>query len=205
MNIITYIFSLLCSQNVSRSFVIDGDILPFCQRCTGVYLGMGIGFVYLFASGYYKKGLPPRSIIYVNIASLLIMPISGFHLLDPGSAWRLWSGLIFGNAIVFLLCPAVFVIFKEGKVFYHNIKVSALCFFVLFVFLSTIPFWFPIQSSFFYYGTIALALIGLSGVLLCIAAIIVFLIKKAMVSLILKGFGKWIYKKLKKSVALKVR
>ena len=189
MNIINYIFSFLCSREVSRSFVIDGYVLPFCQRCTGVYIGLGISFVYLLASGYYKKGLPPQSIIYVNIASLLIMPIFGFHLLDPGPAWRLWSGLIFGNAIAFLLCPATLVICNPSKAFGHNTKVSTFCFFLLFVFLSTIPLWFPIQSSFFYYGTIALTLVGLSGVLLCIAVAIVFLIKKVTVSLILKGFG----------------
>ena len=189
MNIINYIFSFLCSREVSRSFVIDGYVLPFCQRCTGVYIGLGISFVYLLASGYYKKGLPPRSIIYVNIASLLIMPIFGFHLLDPGPAWRLWSGLIFGNAIAFLLCPATLVICNPGKVFGHNTKVSTFCFFLLFVFLSTIPLWFPIRLGFFYYSTIALALVGVLGVLLCIAAAIVFLIKKVTVSLILKGFS----------------
>ena len=189
MNIINYIFSFLCSQEVSRSFVIDGSVLPFCQRCMGVYIGLGISFVYLLASGYYKKGLPPQSIIYVNIASLLIMPIFGFHLLDPGPAWRLWSGLIFGNAIAFLLCPATLVIYSEGKAFGHNTKVSTFCFFLLFALLSITPLWFPIQSSFFYYGTIALALVGVLGVLLCIAATIVFLIKKVTVSLILKGFS----------------
>ncbi|MCJ7776752.1 MAG: DUF2085 domain-containing protein [Sedimentisphaerales bacterium] len=189
MNIINYIFSFLCIQEVSRSFVICGRVLPFCQRCTGVYIGLGISFVYLLASGYYKKGLPPRIIIYVNIASLLITPIFGFHLLDPGPAWRLWSGLIFGNAIAFLLCPATLVICNPGKAFGHNTKVSTFCFFLLFVFLSIIPLWFPIQSSFFYYGTLALALAGVLGVLLCIAATIVFLIKKVAVPLILKGFS----------------
>lgn len=154
-----------------------------------MYIGLGISFVYLLISGYYKKGLPPRSVIYVNIVSLLVMPVFGFHLFDPGPAWRLWSGLIFGNAIVFLLCPSVFVICNEGKAFGHNTKVSTFYFFLFFAFLSTIPLWFPLQSGFFYYGTIALALIGLLGVLLCIAAIIVFLIKKASVLFISKGFG----------------
>jgi hypothetical protein len=154
-----------------------------------VYIGLGISFVYLLASGgYYKKGLPPRGVIYVNITSLLIMPVFGFHLLDPGPAWRLWCGLIFGNAIALLLCPATLVICNQSKAFGYNTKVSTYCFFILFAFLSIIPLWFPIQSSFFYYVTIALALAGVLGVLLCIAAIIVFLIKKVTVSLILKGF-----------------
>ena len=189
MNIIIYIFSFLCSQDAARCFVIDGQALPFCQRCTGVYIGLGIGFVYLLLSGYYKKGLPPRSILYINIISLLIMPIFGFHLFDPGAAWRLWSGLIFGNAIVFLLFPAALIICNEGKVFDHNPKVSILYFVLLFIFLSTIPLWFPIESIYFYYTIIALATAGLFCILVCLVMTIVFLIKKITVRLILKGFG----------------
>jgi uncharacterized membrane protein len=189
MNIINYIFSFLCSQEVSRSFVIYGHTLPFCNRCAGVYIGLGISFVYLLVSGCYKKGLLPRSVTYMNIASLLIMPIFGFHFLDPGPAWRLWCGLIFGNAIALLLCPATLVICNQDKAFGRNTKVSTLGFSLLFAFLSIIPLWFPIQSSFFYYVTIAFALAGVLGVLLCIADIIVSLIKKITVSLILKGFG----------------
>ncbi len=203
MSIITYIFSFLCSQDVSRSFAIDGHVLPFCQRCTGVYVGLGISFIYLLISGYYKKGLPPRTIIYVNIVSLLIMPLFGFHLFDPGPAWRLWSGLIFGNAIAFLLCPATMIIYNEGKVYIQNSKVSIPCFFLLFIFLNIIHLWFPIQSNHFYYAVIALALIGLLAVLLCIMAVIVFLIKKIVTSLISKGLWQWINKKLKKSVIVK--
>jgi len=47
----------------------------------------------------------------------LAMPIFGFHLLDPGPAWRLWSGLIYGNAIVSLLLPAVFIIYNQDRRF----------------------------------------------------------------------------------------
>ncbi len=184
MSVISYVFSFLCSQDASRSFAIGGHLLPFCQRCTGVYLGLGISFVYLLASRHYKKGLPPRSIIYVNIASLLIMPVFGFHFLDPGSAWRFWSGLIFGNAIASLLLPAASIICNRGRTFGQYTKVSTSSFFVLFAFLNTIPLWFPIQSRFFYYAVLTLAFTGLLCVLFCIVAVIVFLIKRKMVSLI---------------------
>ena len=185
MTVFSYVFSFLCSQDPSRSFAIAGRLLPFCQRCTGVYLGLGISFVYLLASRHYKKGLPPRSVIYVNIASLLIMPVFGFHFLDPGSAWRFWSGLIFGNAIASLLLPAASIVCSEGKVFGQYTKASVLSFFVLFAFLNALPLWFPIQSGFAYYVVLILTLIGLLCVLFCIVAVIVFLIKRKMVSLIL--------------------
>jgi len=185
MTVVSYIFSFLCSQDPSRSFVIAGHLLPFCQRCTGLYLGLGITFIYLLLSRHYKKGLPPTSVIYVNIASLLIMPVFGFHLLDPGPAWRLWSGLIYGNAIVSLLLPAASIICSRGKVWGQYTKPSTFAFFVLFAFLNTLPFWFPIQSGFFTYAVLTLALIGLLCVLFCLVPVMAFLIKKITVSLIL--------------------
>lgn len=188
MSVISYIFSFLCGQDASRSFAIVGQLLPFCQRCAGVYLGLGISFVYLLVSRHYKKGLPPRGIIYVNVASLLMMPIFGFHFLDPGSAWRFWSGLIFGNAIASLLLPATSIVCNEGKVLGHYTKVSTFWFFVLFAFLNTIPLWFPIQSGYFYYAVLVLAFVGLLCVLFCIVAVTTFLVKKTVVLLILKGF-----------------
>jgi len=214
MTVFSYIFSFLCSQDPSRSFAIGGHLLPFCQRCTGVYLGLGITFIYLLVSRHYKKGLPPRSVIYVNIASLLIMPVFGFHFLDPGPAWRLWSGLIFGNAIAYLLLPAASIICNEGRrvaaskpalseaegpkalgMASADFTIPKLClrlpqarstysFFALFAFLNTLALWFPIQSSLFYYAVLTFALIGLLCVLFCLVSVMAFLIKKIAVSLI---------------------
>lgn len=185
MTVFSYIFSFLCAQDPSRSFAIAGRLLPFCQRCTGVYLGLGISFVYLLVSRHYKKGLPPRSVIYVNIASLLMMPVFGFHFLDPGSAWRFWSGLIFGNAIASLILPAASILCNQGKTFGQYTKASVLSFFVLFAFLNALPLWFPIQSGLFYYAVLTLAFIGLFCVLFCVVAVTAFLIKKMTVLLIL--------------------
>lgn len=189
MSALNYLFSFLCSQDPLRSFAIDGRLLPFCQRCTGLYMGLGITSLFLFASRLYKKGLPSLSVIYVNIASLLIMPVFGFHLLDPGPAWRFWSGLIYGNAVVSLLLPAAYIIYNQGRVCGQYTKISTLWFFILFAFLNTIPFWFPIQSTFLYYVVLILAFTGLFCVISCLIAIPVCLIKRATASLILKGLS----------------
>ena len=188
MNTLSTLFSFLCHQNAARSFEIEGLLLPLCQRCTGVYVGMGISFIWLLANRYYKKSLLPRSIIYVNIVSVAIMPIFGFHLLDPGPGWRLWSGLIFGNAVAFLILPGSSLICNEGKVAKSYTRLSTLSFFVMFIFLNTIPFWFPIQSIYFYYMILTLIFIGLLCVLFCIVSILAFLAKKTLTLLILKGF-----------------
>ena len=168
MNALSTLFSFLCHQNATRSFGINGLLLPLCQRCTGVYVGMGISFIWLFAYRYYKKGLLPRGVIYVNIASLVIMQVFGFHLLDPGPEWRLWSGLIFGNAVAFLILPGSSLVCNEGRAAESYTRFSTFSFFVMFIFLNTIPLWFPIQSSYFYYTTLTLIFIGLLCVLFCI-------------------------------------
>jgi hypothetical protein len=148
---------------------------------------MGISFVYLLLSGHYKKGLPPSNILYANIASLLVMPVFGFHFLDPGPAWRFWTGLIFGNAIVFLILPAAAIVCKEGKVSDSYTMFSTIQFWVLFIFLNAMPFWFPIQSQCFYYIIVIVALMGLLCLLFCLVTVTVFVIRKTMVFLIMKG------------------
>ena len=187
MNILNTMFSFLCHQNPARSFCIDGRLLPLCQRCTGLYIGMGISFIWLLVNRYDKKGLPPRNIIYVNIASILVMGIFGYHLLDPGPNWRLWSGIIFGNAIVFLILPASSVISNKDKTIKSYSRNSILTYFILFVFLNTIPFWFPLESIYFYYLILILVALGLLCVPYCIIKLLISLIKQFTNILVLKG------------------
>jgi len=189
MNITGDIFSFLCSQDASRSFVIADRLLPFCQRCAGVYLGMALSFLFLLVGRFHRKGLPPLSILCVNIAGLVIMPVFGFHILDPGPAWRLWSGLVFGNAVAFLLLPAASIIWNEGTTYGHHTKTSTILFWILLAFLNATPFFFPIESPYCHAAVIILSLIGLLGVLVCVLALMAFLVKKTLLSVILKGLG----------------
>ena len=197
MNVLSYIYSFLCNQDASRSFDITGHLLPVCQRCTGVYMGMGISFIYLLLSRHYRRGLPPRSIAYVNIACLLAMPIFGFHLFDPGPAWRLWSGLIYGNALVSLLLPATSIICNERKRLARHTGTSrvpalrgpTIFFWILFAVLNSIPLWFPVQSAWFFYVTLLLMLAGLLCVVFCVVTATLFLIKSFIIFSVLKGIS----------------
>jgi len=186
MSVIAHIFSFLCSQDASRSFAIAGHLLPVCQRCAGLYLGMGVTFVYLLLKRDYRRDLPPRSIAYVNVACLLAMPIFGFHLLDPGPAWRLWSGLVYGNAIVFLLAPAASIISNKGGRTGCHAEPSTTSFWIFFAFLNSIPLWFPVQSVWFYYAGLLFMLVGLLCIVFCVSVVAVLLIKKLLMS-VLKG------------------
>ncbi len=159
--------------------------MPVCQRCTGLYMGIGLTFLWLLLSRNDTKGFP---IVYVNIMCLLIMPVFGFHFLDPGPAWRLWSGLIYGNAIVTLFLPAVIIIYNKDRQHRSRKNFSTNSFWILFVFLNSIPFWFPFQSIWLYYATLLSAIAGMLGIVICILLVIVSLIKKFAKYVILKGF-----------------
>ena len=188
MNVIAYIFSFLCSQDPIRSFTIAGHLMPLCQRCTGLYVGMGLSFFWLLISHNHKKGLLTLSIVCVNIMCLLAMPIFGFHLLDPGPAWRLWSGLIYGNAIVSLLLPAALIIYSKNRKFIDHTNPSITSFWIFFAFLNSIPIWFPIQSSWFYFVVLLLIFVGLLCVVFGVSIVAVSIITRFAKSAILKGF-----------------
>lgn len=184
MSFVTDIFSFLCNQEASRSFLIADHLLPMCQRCTGLYMGMGLSFIYVFLNPQYRKDFPSRSIVYVNIACLLAMPVFGYHFLDPGPAWRLWSGLIYGNAIVLLLVPATSIICNEARRLSEPSSFSTASFWFFFAFLNSIPFWFPIQSVWSFYTVLLLVINGLLCPVFCLLAVTFTVIRR----MILKGF-----------------
>jgi uncharacterized membrane protein len=187
MEMIRYLFSFLCHQNAVRSFTIDGQALPFCQRCTGIYLGIGLSCIFLLLMRYYKRGFPPYSIIGFNIISLLLMPVFGFHLLDPGPAWRLWSGLVFGNAVVFLLLPGTSILCSKTTYYEPYSCPEKICIVGFIFFINTIPVWFPIQSHWFYHLILFIVFIGLFCIVWCVASLIYVLLNNISLSTIWKG------------------
>ncbi len=175
MSLLHELFSLVCHQDALRSFTIAGTVLPFCQRCTGLYLGLGTAFVAQALTGSYKRGLPSGAVLYACILSLLIMPVFGFHLLDPGPAWRLWSGLIYGNAIAWLLMPATFTLARPGQLPCEPTRVSKIAFWAQFAFVNTLALWCPLHSAAFAWCVLPVACAGAIGTVACVAACLFFL------------------------------
>jgi uncharacterized membrane protein len=187
MSICEPIFHYLCHQDAARSFVISGHTLPFCHRCTGLYIGLALAAITILATQTHRKGWPPITIVYTSILSLALMPIFGYHLLDPGSAVRLFSGLIYGMAIANLLVPATAVICIPSATRVPHTTYSRLAFCILLLLITTTALWFPIQSIYCYHAALALALIGLLTVVLCIASLIFCAAAKMLLSLLSKG------------------
>ncbi len=185
VDILDYMFSFFCGQNGLRSFVICGEGLDFCQRCAGVYVGMGLTFLYFLVTGNYKRRVC-RWIVCVNILSVLVMVVFGFHILDPGAGWRMWSGIVFGHAIVCLIYPGVWQFCTGGMAVRYSRK-GLVWFFLFFVFLNLVPVWFPLQSELFYMIVNFLAVVGVLFGVVCGVAVLGSLIRRAAGYFILKG------------------
>lgn len=105
----------LCHQIASRSFFFYGTQMPLCSRCTGMYIGVMVGFGFLIP-GKRRGGMPSKKILWLLGASLLLFAIDGInsylgfvssapHLYAPQNWLRLVTGTTLGLAIPLVLMP----------------------------------------------------------------------------------------------------
>ena len=101
------LFSSFCHQMPERSFSFAGQALPFCQRCTGLYVGAVLAAVFLTSFGRRQRRVAPWPITLVNILFLFAMGVFGFGLIETSPAGRFIVGALFGSALVMLSWPLV--------------------------------------------------------------------------------------------------
>ena len=86
----------LCHQKAERSFFINENQMPFCVRCTAIWLGLAIGLGFLV---FYKIELNAKFIIVILIG-LLPIGIDGlgqlFGFWESTNLVRLITGLLIG-------------------------------------------------------------------------------------------------------------
>lgn len=96
------LFSHVCGQNFAHTWSPGGELLPCCQRCTGVYVGA-------FVVALLHLARPPQPTSFwrwLNGAFLLFMVPAGFHWFPQGPELRVISGILFGFGLVaFLWLP----------------------------------------------------------------------------------------------------
>jgi uncharacterized membrane protein len=95
------VFSLVCGRDVLHSWAPDGTLLPFCQRCTGLYAGAAAAFVLLVVC----RVRATARFFWVHGAFLLAMAPQGFHLVYQNELLRVVSGTLFGFGLVAFLMP----------------------------------------------------------------------------------------------------
>jgi len=86
----------LCHQKSERSFFFNGNQMPFCSRCTAIWLGFAIGLGIII---FYKIELDKRFLILI-IIGLVPIGIDGFgqlfKLWESNNVTRLITGLLIG-------------------------------------------------------------------------------------------------------------
>lgn len=91
-------FSYVCGQvNV---WAVGGELLPFCQRCTGLYVG---GLYAMTLVLLFRPAPKPRWIL-LHLMLLVQMIPFGYHLVPQGPALRTVTGQLFAFGLAFFLC-----------------------------------------------------------------------------------------------------
>jgi uncharacterized membrane protein len=95
-DVLQHVFALVCGQHPAHTWSFGGALLPFCQRCTGLYVGAAFGLVLHVV----YRPRPRSGLLWVHGLLLLQMAPQGFHLV-PQTPWlRLVSGHLFGTGVV---------------------------------------------------------------------------------------------------------
>ena len=103
----------LCHQKIERSFLINGNQMPFCTRCTAIWLGLtlGIGFI-----AFYRIELNEKFVIALLIG---IVPIGVDGVGQLMGFWESTNVIrFFTGTLVGILCGAALgIIIDELKTF----------------------------------------------------------------------------------------
>lgn len=93
------LFSTVCGQAAAHTWCPGGELLPCCQRCTGLYTGA-------FAAALLHWMCKPRltgRFLEIHGLFLLVMIPFGYHWLPQGAALRAGTGVLFGFGLVTFL------------------------------------------------------------------------------------------------------
>ncbi|MDO8544549.1 MAG: DUF2085 domain-containing protein [Opitutaceae bacterium] len=93
------LFSFVCGQNPSHTWAPGGELLPCCERCTGLYAGAAIALLLQFV----LRMRPTARFLQLHGLLLMMMIPLGFHWVAHGALVRTGSGLFFGFGVVSLL------------------------------------------------------------------------------------------------------
>lgn len=91
------VFSHVCGQ-VNR-MAPGGKLLPFCQRCTGLYVG---GAFALMLYGLFRPR-PSARVLWVHGLLLLLLVPFGYHLVSQNGIIRTLTGQLFAFGLVYYL------------------------------------------------------------------------------------------------------
>jgi len=95
-NLVYSVGDRLCHQKAERSFFINGNQMPFCSRCTSIWLGLTIGLGFMI---FYKIALDQK-FFFLIVVGFVPLAIDGIGQLlnfwESTNITRLITGLLAG-------------------------------------------------------------------------------------------------------------
>ncbi len=86
----------MCHQKADRSLFINGNQMPFCSRCTAIWLGLAIGLGFMI---FYKIALDEK-FVFILVIGIVPIGIDGvgqlFGLWESTNIARVITGLAVG-------------------------------------------------------------------------------------------------------------
>ena len=121
-NIVYSCGDTLCHQKAERSFFISGNQMPFCSRCTAIFLGITIGLAFMV---FYIIELNEK-FVFLLIISIIPIAIDGtaqlFGFWESNNIIRFITGFLVG----FTCGIAIGIIIDEFKNFYVKKKQNSI-------------------------------------------------------------------------------
>lgn len=108
----------LCHQKAERSFVINDNQMPFCVRCTAIWLGLAIGMGFMI---FYKIKLDGKFllVIFVGVVPIGIDGVGQlFGFWESTNYVRFITGLLIGivcGVSIVLIIDEIRSIYQEKK------------------------------------------------------------------------------------------
>jgi uncharacterized membrane protein len=109
MNFFHELFSHVCGQQ--HCWVLGGQALPFCQRCTGLYVGAFCALMLILIF----RPRPKEFLYWIHGIFMLVMVPFGFHLVAHGGLMRTLTGALFSFGLVYYLALNPFTAWQAWK------------------------------------------------------------------------------------------
>lgn len=93
------VFSHLCHQEALRCWAPGGNVVAFCQRCSGVYVGAALCLFLLFFARFKTS----RVVAWIHGVFMLQMIVFGFHFVPHSATIRTLSGQLFIIGVFYFL------------------------------------------------------------------------------------------------------
>lgn len=97
MGALQQLFSLVCGQ--VHNWTVGGEVLPFCQRCTGLYIGGLFALVLVIL----LRPRPTPLLLWAHGLAMLLMIPFGYHFVPQSAALRTLTGFIFAFGLTYYL------------------------------------------------------------------------------------------------------